>query len=206
MQAEAREAPSSLTIHRLLSGVQLGDRRSSVHPSGSTDTVPFCSAVSWVAAMAKGTAVWRGGVVTPAAPISSRQSLRKVLLQLRQQQCGLVGQLMLGIKEFIGPLAGGPLAYSKEWLSPQVFVSTFIRRAINIRQPMRLRHLRRGGRPGLCAAEILRDTTCLSGRSRSGACWNPPVTRRLSLLEQTKNPYLTWCGRCHLTDCWKLTR
>lgn len=46
---------------------------------------------------------------------------------------------------------------NKEWLSPHRFVSTFIRRVINIRQPMRLRHLRPGGRPGLCVAEILRD-------------------------------------------------
>lgn len=44
-----------------------------------------------------------------------------------------------------------------KWLNPQDFVSTFVKRALNIRQPMRLRHLRPGNRPGLCVAEILRD-------------------------------------------------
>lgn len=43
------------------------------------------------------------------------------------------------------------------WLSPHEFVFIFIRRAMNIRRPMRLRHLRPGSRPGLCVAEIIRD-------------------------------------------------
>ncbi|CDJ60269.1 WD domain, G-beta repeat-containing protein, putative [Eimeria maxima] len=45
----------------------------------------------------------------------------------------------------------------KRWLRPEEFVATFIRRALNISQPMRLRHLRQGHRPGLCVAEILRE-------------------------------------------------
>ncbi|CDJ36793.1 LOW QUALITY PROTEIN: uncharacterized protein EMH_0024920 [Eimeria mitis] len=45
----------------------------------------------------------------------------------------------------------------RRWLRPEEFVSTFIHRALNISQPMRLRHLRPGNRPGLCVAEILRE-------------------------------------------------
>ncbi|CDJ51087.1 WD domain, G-beta repeat-containing protein, putative [Eimeria brunetti] len=43
------------------------------------------------------------------------------------------------------------------WLGSQEFVSTFVRRALNICQPMRLRQLRPGNRPGLCVAELLRE-------------------------------------------------
>ncbi|KAL8455762.1 hypothetical protein Emag_000336 [Eimeria magna] len=49
------------------------------------------------------------------------------------------------------------LGAGRKGLNPSEFVATFIQRAINIRQPMRLRHLRPGGRPGLCVLEIVRD-------------------------------------------------
>ncbi|OEH76741.1 wd g-beta repeat-containing protein [Cyclospora cayetanensis] len=45
----------------------------------------------------------------------------------------------------------------RRWPSPQQFVSTFVQRALNIRKPMRLRHLRTGSRPGLCVEEILQN-------------------------------------------------
>ncbi|KAL8449800.1 hypothetical protein Emed_002763 [Eimeria media] len=51
----------------------------------------------------------------------------------------------------------GRLGAGRKGLNPSEFVATFIQRAINIRQPMRLRHLRPGGRPGLCVLEIVRD-------------------------------------------------
>lgn len=45
---------------------------------------------------------------------------------------------------------------TRKWPRPHEFVSIFIQRAINIRRPMRLRHLRQEDRPGLCVTEILR--------------------------------------------------
>ncbi|KAL8271931.1 hypothetical protein Esti_004055 [Eimeria stiedai] len=52
---------------------------------------------------------------------------------------------------------GRGVGTGRKGLNPSEFVATFIQRAINIRHPMRLRHLRPGGRPGLCVLEIVRD-------------------------------------------------
>ena len=81
----------------------------------------------------------------------------------------------------------------KRWLKPQEFVSTFIRRALNISQPMRLRHLRRGNRPGLCVAEILREQHYLLEWQVPLRCLQEPSARSsCSVAEAKGDSSLVW--------------
>ncbi|OEH79080.1 pyruvate dehydrogenase [Cyclospora cayetanensis] len=78
--------------------------RATAQPQQSS---PSCgSAVSETAAAATAPAPLSPSAAA-VSPAPSRQEMRKALLQLRQWQSGLVGELMRGVREYIGPLAGG---------------------------------------------------------------------------------------------------
>lgn len=81
----------------------------------------------------------------------------------------------------------------ENWVCPQRYVSIFIQRAINIRRPMRLRHLRPGGRPGLCAVEILRDQHYLLEWQVPLRCLLEPISCSAFFVSgDGKEPTLVW--------------
>lgn len=82
-------------------------------------------------------------------------------------------------------------------LSPQEYVSNFIRRAINICRPMRLRHLRPGDRPGLCVAEILRDQSYLLE-------WQVPLQCLLESSSQQQSSAVDCCNESTSSLVWPL--
>ncbi|KAL8433130.1 hypothetical protein ACSSS7_004107 [Eimeria intestinalis] len=102
------------------------------------------------------------------------------------------------------PHLGHGVCAGRKGLSPSEFVAIFIQRAINIRPPTRLRHLRPGCRPGLCVLEIVRDQhyllewkvplQCLFERPASCAAGGSPNDPSSAVLVWPLPPYSSTDG------------